>query len=349
MSILEIKSQLEKSLQSCQTVNDCIKVRESIMSDDKVLDIKKQMEKASGDQKKAIGKQFGEIRSEIYNLVDAKIKAIQTLQEQDNFSDYDPTFYSTKALQILSPKTTHPVVQTENELVEIFQKMGFAVFDGSMIEKQYYNFTSVGTPSYHPARGMQDTFFVEQKDEGGENYVMRTQVTSNIIRYAEYLRSQNGGELKVPFRVVFPGLVFRAENIDATHDINFHQFDMWLVDKTQDSVISISQLTTLLKNMFQDYFQDENLDVRVRPSYFPFTQPSLEVDIYCSWLKGGSWVEIGGAGPVHQDVIRSMGLDPKIYGGLAFGMGTTRMCQLKNKITGLGQFYSGDLEFLQGE
>ncbi|NJK71833.1 MAG: hypothetical protein HC932_06415 [Thermales bacterium] len=155
------------------------------------------------------------------------------------------------------------------EIVDIFSKIGFDVFEGSLVESQWYNFTSVNTPDYHPARDMQDTFFLKQKDTEGYNFVMRTQVTASAVKYAK--------SHPAPFKVIFPGIVFRNENVDATHDINFTQFDMWIVDKKTN----LAQLVGLIKKFFEEFFDGKNIKVRFRPSYFPFTQPSLEGDISC--------------------------------------------------------------------
>jgi phenylalanyl-tRNA synthetase alpha chain len=174
---------------------------------------------------------------------------------------------------------------------------------------------------------------------------MRTQVTANAVKYSE---SHNP-----PFRVIFPGVVFRNENIDATHDINFTQFDMWLVDKRA----SMSQLITLIQHFFREFFNDSSINVRLRPSYFPFTQPSMEGDISCPFCSGNGcrickqtgWIEVFGAGPIHTQVLKNMKLDPQEFQGIAFGFGVDRLAQLKLGISGISQFYNGNLSFLKGK
>lgn len=322
--------------EKCETVSACLELREELMNQGEAMELKTLLTSAiDKDSKKELGARLNQIRKEVYQACDQKIQNIQQSQEKDNFIEFDPTFYSNN-YKTGQNGNLHPVTQVAAELVDISSKMGFDVYDGPQIESQWYNFTSVGTPDYHPARGMQDTFFTDQKDESDENMVMRTQVTANIARYAK--------SHKPPFRVVFPGIVFRAENIDATHDINFHQFDMWLIDKQA----SISQLTTLIQDFFRQFFDDPNLKARFRPSYFPFTQPSFEIDIYSEWFKGGRWIEVAGAGPIHRQVLNNIGLDEREWQGIAFGFGVTRLAQLKLQITGLGQFYNGQLSFLRG-
>lgn len=321
--------------QDLQTVSGCLNQRDHLLKSQDVQELKARLAEADTETKKILGKQLNTLRQAIKEACDRRIQEIQAKQDlEEQFETFDPTFFCKNAQT--KPAYLHPISLVTKEIVEIFYRFGFDVFEGEQVERQWYNFTTVGTPDYHPARSMQDTFFLEQKDQLGENLVMRTQVTANIARYAE--------KHPAPFRVIFPGIAFRAENIDATHDINFHQFDMWLVDRQ----CSLSQLVTLIRQFFQEFFQDPDLQVRLRPSYFPFTQPSFEGDIFCKWFKGGQWIEVFGAGPIHRQVLKNIGLDPQEWQGLAFGFGLTRLAQLKFQVTGLDQFYSGNLNFLKG-
>ncbi len=325
------------------SVSQCLALRDELMNTGRIAEIKLVISNSTSDGKKTLGKELSQLRIEIQLACDIRIQQIQTEQEKDNYTTFDPTFYSSSYKA--ASGSLHPLTHIVDEITTIFGHLGFDVFDGNHVESQYYNFTSVNTPDYHPARDMQDTFFVEQKDENGENYVMRTQVTANAVKYAE--------NHKPPFRVIFPGIVFRNENIDATHDINFTQFDMWYVDKQ----VSIGQLISLIKHFFREFFNDPNLTVRLRPSYFPFTQPSMEGDISCPFCKGNGcrickqtgWIEVFGAGPIHSEVIKNMQLDPQEFQGLAFGFGVDRLAQLKFGISGISQFYNGNLGFLKGK
>jgi phenylalanyl-tRNA synthetase alpha chain len=325
------------------TVTACLELRDSLNNSGRLSQIKEIIKTVSPEEKKLLGAEMNEIKTAISSACDTRIQEIQQEQEKDNFTVFDPTFYSTR----YKTKTgsLHPLSIITSEIVDIFRKLGFDVFSGQLVESQYHNFTSVNTPDYHPARDMQDTFFLKEKDENGENYVMRTQVTANAVRY--------GKSHKPPFKVIFPGLVFRNENIDATHDINFTQFDMWMVDKQ----CSMSQLITLIQQFFSAFYNDPDLKVRLRPSYFPFTQPSFEGDISCPFChnqgcrvcKHTGWIEVFGAGPIHTQVLKNMGLDSSQWQGLAFGFGIDRLAQLKFKITGISQFYNGNIEFLEGK
>jgi phenylalanyl-tRNA synthetase alpha chain len=333
---------LDSTFAQCSTVNECLKLRDDLNNSGRVAEIKQEIATVDKARKQQLGAELNQLKTEIKEACDRRIQEIQREQEKDDFVDFDPTFYSENYKT--KPGAEHPIRTVVRELVEIFGRMGFDAFEGPQVETQWYNFSAPNSPQYHPSRDMQDTFFLKQTDEEGQNLVMRTQVTANIARYSE--------THKPPFRVVFPGIVFRNENIDATHDINFTQFDMWLVDKHT----TIGQLTGLIKHLFREFFQDESITVRLRPSYFPFTLPSFEVDFSCPFCNGRGcrvckqtgWIECAGAGPIHPQVIRNIGLDPQEWDGLAFGFGADRLAQLKYGVSGVSQFYNGHLDFLRG-
>jgi phenylalanyl-tRNA synthetase alpha chain len=324
------------------TVTACLELRDQLMNSNRAAEIKSIIKTATSEEKQALGKELNLLRQTVQQYADLRIQAIQTEQEKDNFLEFDPTFHSENKLE--KSGSIHPITSLLEEITTIFKQLGFDIHVGSLVKSQYYNFTAVNTPDYHVARDMQDTFYLKQKDEQGEQYVMRTHVTSNSVEYAH--------THKPPFKVIFPGLVFRNETMDATHDINFTQFDMWLVDKD----VKVSHLITLSKSFFQALFPDSTIEVRLRPSYFPFTQPSLEGDISCPFCAGSGcrickntgWIEVFGAGPIHKNVIEHMKLDPEEWQGMAWGFGVDRLAQLKYGITGVTQFYNGNLKFLNG-
>jgi len=327
----------------CQSINECLAIRDNIMNTGEILEIKENIAKATDSEtKKELGGKLNALKKAVQEECDVKVKEIQAEQEKNSFTEFDPTFYSEKYKT--TKGTLHPITLVLQEIQDIFGKMGFDVFNGPIVLDQWYNFTSVNTPDYHPARDMQDTFFIKQKDANGEHYVMRTQATSNITRYAK--------THEAPFRVIFPGLTFRNENIDATHDINFFQFDMWLVDKKA----SISQLTTIIQRFFSEFFQSANMTVRLRPSYFPFVNPGLEADSSCPFCGGkgcrtckhAGWIEVCGAGPIHRKVLQNCGINPDEYQGIAFGFGVDRLVQLKLGMTYESQFYNGGIKFIKG-
>jgi len=326
----------------CTTVNECIKLRDELNNSGKIAQIKTLIKTASKEEKKDLGQELNRLQRAIRQACDAKIQQIQKEQEKDAFMPFDPTF-SSGAYQAVQPGNLHPITQIMHELVSIFTDLGFDIADGPLVENQWFNFTALNTPDYHPARQMQDTFFLQDTDKNGEKLVMRTQTSGVQIRY--------GSAHTPPFRVVCPGVVYRNEDIDATHDINFHQMEGLVVDKH----VSLSHLATLLEQAFTRLYKTA-ITVRMRPSYFPFVNPGVEVDISNPFkddptnkLYGQEWIEVLGAGLVHPEVIKNMGLDPQQWQGLAFGFGIDRMVQLKFKISGITQFYNGHLEFLNGE
>lgn len=325
---------------NCETVNDCLKIKEELNSSTPIKTIKDNLKTASGDAKKSLGQELNLINQAIKSASDNKIKLIQEEQEKDNFTQFDPTFYSKTNTN--QTGKLHPLTYVMKELVDIFVKMGFEIADGPHVEEQWYNFTSLNMPDYHPARAMQDTFYFHNKDLRNENLVLRTQTSAVQVRF--------GTENKPPFKVVVPGMVFRNEDIDATHDINFYQLECMYIDK----VVSLSQLKTLILQVFKEFFK-KDMKIRLRPSYFPFVNPGMEGDISCPFCDGQGckickqtgWIECFGAGLVHPTVLKNMGINPEDFQGLAFAFGVDRMAQFKLGVSGISQFYNGRLDFLK--
>ena len=228
----------------------------------------------------------------------------------------------------------HPVMRTWRRVEEIFGSIGFDVGDGPEIETDWYNFTALNNPLNHPARSMQDTFYVEDKDAGGLNLLLRTHTSPMQVRYA---RSH-----KPPIKVIVPGRTYRVDS-DATHSPMFHQVEgLWI-----DENISFADLKGVYTDFLRRFFESDDLQVRFRPSYFPFTEPSAEIDMaFKSGPLKGRWLEISGAGQVHPDVVRNYGLDPERYIGFAFGSGLERLTMLRYGISDLRLFFEGDLRFL---
>lgn len=228
----------------------------------------------------------------------------------------------------------HPVMRTWRRIENIFGSIGFDVGDGPEIETDWYNFTALNNPLNHPARSMQDTFYVEDKDSDGLNLLLRTHTSPMQVRYA---RSH-----KPPIKVIVPGRTYRVDS-DATHSPMFHQVEgLWI-----DVNISFADLKGVYTDFLRRFFESDDLQVRFRPSYFPFTEPSAEIDMaFQSGPLKGRWLEISGAGQVHPDVVRNYGLDPERYIGFAFGSGLERLTMLRYGIGDLRLFFEGDLRFL---
>jgi len=222
----------------------------------------------------------------------------------------------------------HPIMRTWRRIEEIFRSIGFDVADGPEIETDWYNFTALNQPENHPARSMHDTFYVE----GG--LLLRTHSSSMQVRYARQHRP--------PLRVIVPGRTYRVDN-DATHSPMFHQVEgLWV-----DEDISFADLKGVYTDFLRQFFETDQLQVRFRPSFFPFTEPSAEIDMaFGSGPLKGRWLEISGSGQVHPNVIRNFGLDPERWIGFAFGSGLERLTMLRYGIDDLRLFFDGDLRVL---
>ena len=229
----------------------------------------------------------------------------------------------------------HPVIKTWQRVEAIFRSIGFEVADGPEIENDWTNFTALNNPENHPARSMQDTFYVDMNDSNGLPLLLRTHTSPMQVRYARMN--------KPPIKVIAPGRTYRVDS-DATHSPMFHQVEgLWI-----DENISFADLKGVYTNFLRCFFATENLELRFRPSFFPFTEPSAEIDMmFTSGPNKGRWLEISGSGQVHPDVIRNFGLDPERYIGFAFGSGLERLTMLRYGVNDLRQFFEGDLRFLR--
>lgn len=229
----------------------------------------------------------------------------------------------------------HPLTQTLEEIKSVFYRLGFSIADGPELEDDFHNFTSLNFPPEHPARDMQDTFFIRKNEEKPENdLVLRTHTSPVQIRL---MKSQ-----KPPVRAIMPGRVYRNESITAKSYCLFHQVEGLYVDRD----VSFAELKEMLV-LFAEQVFGTGGKYRLRPSYFPFTEPSLEMDIWWESKKGGQWLEILGAGMVHPNVLKSVDLDPEEYSGFAFGMGVERITMLRYGIEDIRMFYDNDIRFLQ--
>lgn len=228
----------------------------------------------------------------------------------------------------------HPVIRTWQRVESIFESIGFDVADGPEIENDWTNFTALNNPLNHPARSMQDTFYVDMKDDEGLPLLLRTHTSPMQVRYARMH--------KPPIKVIAPGRTYRVDS-DATHSPMFHQVEgLWI-----DENISFADLKGVYTDFMRCFFETDDLKIRFRPSFFPFTEPSAEIDMmFTSGPNKGRWLEISGAGQVHPDVIRNFGLDPERYIGFAFGSGLERLTMLRYGVHDLRQFFEGDLRFL---
>ena len=229
----------------------------------------------------------------------------------------------------------HPIARTWARIERIFGSVGFDVADGPEIETDWYNFTALNNPENHPARSMQDTFYVDLEDAAGLPLVLRTHTSPMQVRYARMHRP--------PLKVIAPGRTYRVDS-DATHSPMFHQVEgLWI-----DEDVSFADLKGVFADFMRRFFESDDIEVRFRPSYFPFTEPSAEIDMkFDSGPLKGRWLEISGSGQVHPQVVRNFGLDSERYIGFAFGAGLERLTMLRYGIDDLRLFFDGDLRFLR--
>lgn len=234
----------------------------------------------------------------------------------------------------------HPITHLIREAERIFRGMGFALAEGPLLESEWYNFDALNVPKDHPARDMQDTFFI--KDEPG--YVLRTQTSPVQVRYME---SQMRKHALPPYRIIVPGKVFRNEATDMTHEAEFFQLEGLAVGED----VSLAHLKGTIDRFYTELFQGADVDIRFRPSFFPFVEPGVEIDAringeHVPERLRGRWIEMMGAGMVHPNVLKNAGVDPQKYRGFAFGMGLDRLAMLRWAIDDVRLMHSADLRFI---
>ena len=250
--------------------------------------------------------------------------------------------------RLREPGALHPVSLTMERIELIFASMGFDVADGPEIESDWHSFTSLNNPPNHPARSMQDTFYVDIKGDDGISYNLRPHTSPMQIRYAQahvkkYAAHVKAGGTMPEIRVIAPGRTYRVDS-DATHSPMFHQCEgLWLGEN-----VSFKDLKVVFTDFCRTFFESDDLALRFRPSFFPFTEPSAEIDIqFPSGPLAGRWLEVAGSGQVHPNVVRNMGLDPEKHIGFAFGMGPDRLTMLRYGVNDLRLFFDGDIRFLR--
>ena len=300
----------------------------------KLKDLQATLGQVPSEQRPEVGKRFNEVK-------DAVTKAFDERQPQLSQTKIAATAIDL-SLPGIRPATgkLHPLTQTINEFQEIMSRFGFEVEDGPEIEDEYHNFVALNIPDDHPARDPLDNFFLATagvtsgigtgKAAGGGPRLLRSQTSTIQIRVME--------NRKPPIRIVSVGRVYRPDEIDDTHHLMFHQMEGLMVG----SDVTMASLKTVLR-LFAAAYLGEDVHVRFRPSFFPFTEPSVEFDVQ----RGDGWLELGGAGMVDPNVLRAVGYDPDEVSGFAFGLGIARFCMMRHGIKNIRHFYSNDLRFLQ--
>ena len=332
--IKAMRAQIEQAAAEIQDSKEMYQLRKQYLDNKsgQISALMKNMRDLPPEERPAFGKIVNELKTwalDFFTEQDARLKAAE-LEKKNAAEQIDVTMPA-------APHTAgalHPNTMIANELIDIFAGMGFTVFEGPEIENDYYNFTALNTPKDHPARDMQDTFYVSPE------LLLRTQTSAGQIRVME--------NTKPPIKILSPGKVFRSDD-DATHSPMFSQMEGLVVDKG----ITLCDLQGMLDVFAQNVF-GEDVRTRLRPSYFPFTEPSVEVDVSCfscggrgcRLCKDTGWIEVLGAGMVNRKVLENCGLDPDVYTGFAFGMGIERIAMLKYGIPNIKMLFESDTRVL---
>lgn len=289
------------------------------------------------EKKREVGSFANVTKKKIYAEIEKKISKIENM-ENAKMEWIDVTAPGKKIRQ----GHLHPLSIVQRDIEDIFTTMGFEIADGPEVDSEYYNFDAINMPADHPARDMQDTFWISKEADRkkGEGVVLRTQ-TSNV--QVQYMQKH-----KPPLRVIAPGRVFRSESTDASHEHTFHQFEALVVGDD----ISVANFLYIAETFFSKFFE-KKLKIRLRPSYFPFVEPGFEFDVSCTKCNGRGcsicsqtgWIEVGGAGMVHQNVFETAGYTRGKYQGFAWGFGLERLAMMKYKIDDIRLFHGGDIRF----
>jgi len=293
------------------------------------------------EQKKARGAEINQAKAQIEAALQARRDALAQAELDRQLQ--------AEALDVTLPGRTrgtgglHPVSRTIERIEAIFGSMGFDVAEGPEIETDWMSFTALNNPENHPARSMQDTFYVDMKDAQGRWLNLRPHTSPMQVRYARMHAARHAGADPMPeIRVIAPGRTYRVDS-DATHSPMFHQCEGLWIGRN----VSFKDLKFVFVDFVRQFFETDDFDVRFRPSFFPFTEPSAEIDIaFRSGPLAGRWLEVAGSGQVHPNVVRNYGLDPEAHIGFAFGMGPDRLAMLRYGIDDLRLMFDGDTRFL---
>ena len=300
----------------------------------KITDILKGLKDLSVEEKKEIGKLANDVKSELESKIEKAVEIISEREIEEKLSkeNFDITFPGKE----IEKGSLHPITIVQKRAEEIFKGMGFMIADGPEIETDYFNFEVLNIPKDHPARDMQDTYYLNTGN------VLRTQTSACQGRFMQ--------KVKPPFRMIAPGRCFRNEAMDASHENTFFQLEGMMVDKE----LSIANLVYIMKTLLTEILE-RDVEVRLRPGFFPFVEPGFELDINCQICGGkgcptckhAGWIELLPCGMVHPNVLRAGGIDPEEYKGFAFGVGLTRLAMMKYVIKDIRELNSGDLRFLR--
>ena len=326
--LLTLKKELEEKLNECQKEADVLNIKANYVGKkSRIAEILGGLKDMSVEDKRKYGSLINNTKKEMEEMTSARIIS---LESKSNIAFDDSLEFNVPVGSL------HPVTIVAKEITDILKKMGFTVVSGPEMETEYYNFEALNVPKDHPARDMQDTYYLDN------GMVLRTQTSDNQIHAME-----NYG---APLRICAPGRTFRNEDLDANHENTFFQIEGMVIDED----VSIENLMYIMQELLKSIFKTDDLKVRLRPGFFPFTEPSYEMDMSClicggkgcPTCKNAGWIELIGCGMVHPNVLRAGGIDPDKYRGFAFGIGLTRLAMMKYKISDIRPLNSGDIRYL---
>lgn len=326
--LLTLKKELEEKLNECQKEADVLNIKANYVGKkSRIAEILGSLKDMSVENKRKYGSLINNTKKEMEEMTSARIIS---LESKSNIAFDDSLEFNVPVGSL------HPVTIVAKEITDILKKMGFTVVSGPEMETEYYNFEALNVPKDHPARDMQDTYYLDN------GMVLRTQTSDNQIHAME-----NYG---APLRICAPGRTFRNEDLDANHENTFFQIEGMVIDED----VSIENLMYVMQELLKSIFKTDDLKVRLRPGFFPFTEPSYEMDMSClicggkgcPTCKNAGWIELIGCGMVHPNVLRAGGIDPDKYRGFAFGIGLTRLAMMKYKISDIRPLNSGDIRYL---
>lgn len=330
-----IKQSFLEEIKNCNDINSLEEIRVKYLGKKGQLTlILRNMGSVSPEDRPKVGQMVNEVRGVIEDQLASKKEIIENDQMMESIKNAKRFDFTVPVDNNLG--SLHPITVVQREIEEIFKSMGFTVEEGYEVESEYNNFEAVNVPKYHPARDMQDTFWLEN----GQLLKTHTSAAQNRI-----MRKYAG-----PLKAIFPGRCFRNEDLDASHENTFFQLEGMMIDKD----ISVSNLIYFMKTMLSSVF-GKDLDVRLRPGYFPFVEPGFELDVSCMYCggkgcrvcKGGGWIELCPCGLIHPNVLEMGGINPEEYSGFAFGLGLSRLAMMKYGFNDLRLLNSGDLRVLK--
>ena len=329
MDYQNLKEEIFQKIEKANTLKDLEEIeKEYLGSKGKIRELFSLISKLPIEEKKERGELINKLKEEVLKKILEKKEFIHKKEIEKRITEEKIDI--TRPAKITPKGKLHPLTLVLEEICDIFKSLGFEIVEGPEIETEWYNFDALNIPKDHPARDMWDTFWLKEKKDN-QRLLLRTHTSPVQVRYLE---THNP-----PLRIIVPGRVFRYEAIDSSHEINFHQVEGLMVDKK----ISVANFKAIIEAFLKRFFEKE-IEIRLRPSYFPFTEPSFEIDIK---RKDGKWLEIMGAGLVHPYVFKNSKLNPNDWQGFAFGMGLERLTMIKYKIPDIRLFYENDLRFLR--